>query len=76
MNKGKIARISTPQELIRELGEVAVDAFHDGRTESAFFPDREAALRHAAGLTGNYSLRATTLEDVFLSVAGRGLEGK
>ena len=76
MNKGKIARLSTPQELIRELGEVAVDAFQDGRTESTFFPDREAALRHAAGLTGHFSVRATTLEDVFLSVAGRGLEGK
>ena len=76
MNKGQIARLSTPMELIRELGEVAVDAFQDGRTESAFFPDREAALRHAAGLTGHFSVRATTLEDVFLAVAGRGLEGK
>ena len=36
----------------------------------------EAALRHAAELTGHFSLRATTLEDVFLAVAGRGLEGK
>ena len=76
MNKGKIARLSTPEELIRELGEVAVDSFQDGRTESAFFRDREAALRHAAELTGHFSLRATTLEDVFLAVAGRGLEGK
>ena len=76
MNKGRIARISTPQELIRELGEVAVDSFEDGRTESAFFPDREAALRYSAGLTGHFSVRATTLEDVFLSVAGRGLEAK
>ena len=76
MNKGRIARLSTPVELIRELGEVAVDSFRDGQTESAFFPDREAALRHAAGLTGHFSVRATTLEDVFLAVAGRGLEGK
>ena len=76
MNKGKIARLSTPEELIRELGEVAVDSFQDGRTESAFFRDREAALRHAEELTGHFSLRATTLEDVFLAVAGRGLEGK
>ena len=76
MDKGKIARLSTPEELIRELGAVAVDTFRDGRTESAFFPDREAAVRHAAGLTGHFSVRATTLEDVFLSVAGRGLEGK
>ena len=76
MDKGKIARLSTPEELICELGAVAVDTFRDGRTESAFFPDREAAVRHAAGLTGHFSVRATTLEDVFLSVAGRGLEGK
>ena len=76
IDQGRTARLDTPQQLISELGEVAVDVFGDDRTQSAFFPGKEEALAYAAGLDGKFMLRSTTLEDVFLSVVGRGLEGK
>lgn len=76
IEQGKVARLDTPDALIRELGEVAIDEFDGDHTKSAFFAQKEDALRYAAGLQNKFVLRNTTLEDVFLNVAGRGLEGK
>ena len=76
IDKGRVARLDTPEALIHELGEVAVDEFDGDHTRSSFFPDKDKALEHAAALENRFMLRSTTLEDVFLSVAGRGLEGK
>lgn len=76
IDQGKVARLDTPQNLMQTLGEVAVDEFDGDSTKSAFFPSQEEALAFAAGLSGKFMLRNTTLEDVFLAVVGRGLEGK
>jgi len=76
IDKGKVAALSTPQDLICELGEVAIDEFDGDHTRSAFFPGKEEALAYAAGLHNKFMLRSTTLEDVFLNVVGRGLEAK
>ncbi len=75
IEKGKVAQLDTPDALIRRLGEVAIDEFDGDHTRSAFFSGKEDALRYAAGLQNKFVLRNTTLEDVFLNVAGRGLEG-
>ena len=76
IEQGKVARLDTPDALIRGLGEVAIDEFNGDHTRSAFFARKEDALQYAAGLENKFVLRNTTLEDVFLNVAGRGLEGK
>ena len=76
IEKGKVARLDTPDALIRELGEVAIDEFDGDHTKSAFFTDKEAALQYASSLNNRFMLRNTTLEDVFLNVVGHGLEGK
>ena len=76
IDRGRVARLDAPEDLIRQLGGTAVDEFDGDLTKSAFFPDKEAALAYAAGLDGDFTIRATTLEDVFLHVVGRGLEGK
>lgn len=76
IDRGRVARLDAPEDLIRQLGGTAVDEFDGDHTQSAFFPDKEAALAYAAGLEGDFTIRATTLEDVFLHVVGRGLEGK
>lgn len=73
IEKGQVARLDTPINLIRELGEVAIDEFDGDHTKSAFFADKEAALVYAAGLENKFMVRSTTLEDVFLNVVGRGL---
>ncbi len=76
IDQGKTARLDTPGSLIRELGEVAIDEFEGDHTKSAFFSRKEDALAYAAGLDNKFMVRSTTLEDVFLNVVGRGLEGK
>ena len=76
IDRGRTARLDTPARLISELGEVAVDEFGDDHTSSAFFHGKEEALAYAAKLESKFMLRSTTLEDVFLNVVGRGLEGK
>lgn len=76
IDKGKVARLETPEQLIRELGEVAIDEFDGDHTKSAFFAGKEEALVYASGLNNKFMVRSTTLEDVFLHVVGRGLGGK
>lgn len=76
IDSGKVTRLASPQNLIDELGQYAVDEFDGEHTRSAFFHDNDAALAHAASLTNRYMLRNTTLEDVFLNAVGRGLGEK
>lgn len=76
IERGRVTRLDKPEVLIQELGPFAVDEFDGDHTRSVFFPDSEAALAYAAGLKNNYTLRETTLEDVFLSEVGRELEDR
>lgn len=76
IDSGKVTRLASPQSLIDELGQYALDEFDGEHTKSEFFHDNESALAHAAKLTNRYVLRNTTLEDVFLSAVGRGLGAK
>jgi len=76
IDRGKVARLDTPEKLVCQLGEIAVDEFDGDHTQSAFFPSREEALAYAAGLQNDFTMRATTLEDVFLHVVGRELGEK
>lgn len=74
IEQGQVARLDSPQNLICQLGEVAVDEFEVDHTKSAFFATKEEALAYASTLSNKFVLRNTTLEDVFLNVVGRSLE--
>ena len=76
INKGKVERLDTPEAFIKELGEYAIDVFGEEHTESRFFATQQQALDYAGTLSRRFMLRATTLEDVFLSIVGRGLTDK
>ena len=73
INQGRLARLDTPADLIHELGEFAVDEMVDGKTVSRFFSEREDAIRYLECAGDSSALRSTTLEDVFVDCAGRGL---
>ena len=75
IRKGKVVRVDTPENLVAELGEFAVDELGEKTTSSRFFGTREEALAYAGTLPGKFLLRATSLEDVFLNLTGMGLEG-
>lgn len=70
MNRGKLQKLDSPENLIRELGAFAVDE----DDESKFFQNREDAISYLRESKNDCALRATTLEDVFVKCAGQKLE--
>ena len=76
MDHGKLEEVSTPQALIKSLGAYAVDEMTADGTQNHYFHTRQDAIRYLEGLTGQASLRETTLEDVFVERAGKHLNTK
>ena len=76
MDRGKIDAVAPPQTLIEELGSFAVDEIEEDKTFSRFFRERESAILFLEQAGPGASLRATTLEDVFLERMGKALEKK
>ena len=76
MDHGKLEEINTPSGLIDSLGRYAVDVFSGEETRSSYFNSREEAIAYLSGLSGQASLRETTLEDVFVERAGKHLISK
>ena len=70
LNRGKLQKLDTPENLIEELGAFAVDEMRDGNIKSLYFHDRAEAIRYLSESKEQASLRATTLEDVFIECAG------
>ena len=73
INQGRLQKLDTPDRLIAELGPFAVDETADETLVSRYFHDRDAAIAHLSAAGPGASLRATTLEDVFVECAGRKL---
>ena len=73
INQGKLETVDTPSALILELGEYAVDEPDQDTLKTRYFPDREEAISYLRQAGEEASMRATTLEDVFISRVGRGL---
>ena len=73
MNSGKLEEVNTPTRLIEELGAYAVDEMQADGVHSRYFHNRGEAIQYLSGLQGKTTLRATTLEDVFVERAGKHL---
>ena len=72
INNGKLVAIGTVDELRDSIGQVAVETTDDsGKRKVHYFRTREEATDFAHTLTDRlYSVRKTTLEDVFLEITG------
>ncbi len=73
INRGKLQKLDAPEALIQELGPFAVDETDENGLSSTYFHDREAAIAYLSGRGNQAALRATTLEDVFVTCAGQKL---
>lgn len=73
INRGKLQKLDSPEALIRELGPFTVDETGEGGLVSKYFHDREQAIAYLASRGDQAALRATTLEDVFVTCAGQKL---
>jgi len=70
---GKLQKLDSPDALIHELGPYAVDETSESDLKSRYFQSREEAIAYLTAAGDGASLRATTLEDVFVVCAGRKL---
>ena len=73
INRGQLQKLDAPEALIRELGAYAVDETAEKDLVSRYFHQREEAIAYLSAAGDQASLRATTLEDVFVVCAGRKL---
>lgn len=73
VNRGTLQKLDTPDHLIGELGKFAVDEVDENSLATKYFHDREKAIAYLSSVGSQASLRATTLEDVFVECAGRRL---
>ena len=71
INRGKLQKLDSPAALIEELGSFAVDETSDDQLSTHYFHHRDEAIDYLSRAGEHASLRATTLEDVFVVVAGR-----
>lgn len=73
MDNGKLDDIDSPAHLIEKLGAYTIDEMHPDGVHSRFFHDRTDAIAYLSSLSGQCTMRDTTLEDVFVEKAGKHL---
>jgi ABC-type multidrug transport system, ATPase component len=76
INNGKLDTVDTPQALIDELGNYAIDEIIDEEIKSRYFAEKSGAIEYLSHTDTKASMRETTLEDVFIERIGRGLGRK
>lgn len=76
INKGRLDTVDTPQALINELGNYAIDEIIDEEIKSRYFAEKSGAIEYLSRTDTKASMRETTLEDVFIERIGRGLGRK
>ncbi|MDO5547401.1 MAG: ABC transporter ATP-binding protein [Eubacteriales bacterium] len=76
MNRGKLEEVNTPAGFIEHLGAFAVDQMTPDGIKSHFFHQRKDAIAFLDQLDGQFSLRETTLEDVFVERSGRHMSAR
>ena len=76
VNRGKLQKLDTPDNLIEELGAFAVDETGKDGLKSSYFKNRDEAIAYLSNAGQDATFRMTTLEDVFVDVAGQTLEKK
>ncbi len=71
LDQGRIVALDTPERLMRDLGNWAVDQLTADNLQSHYFQTREEAQGFAAGTANSFTLRRVNLEDAFLALTGR-----
>ena len=67
IDHGKCICSDTPENLILELGETTVEEASETEVKCKYFKGKAEAKAYAMNLSGHFSIRHTTLDDVFLA---------
>ena len=70
MNHGKLEEVNTSAGFIAHLGAFMVDEMTESGIKSHYFHERKDALAFLERMDGRFTLRETTLEDVFVERCG------
>lgn len=70
MNHGKLEEVNTSAGFIAHLGAFTVDEMTESGIKSHYFHERRDALAFLERMDGRFTLRETTLEDVFVERCG------
>ncbi|WP_352420217.1 ABC transporter ATP-binding protein [Proteiniborus sp.] len=73
IDKGKIIDKDTPDNLKKDLGAYTMEYFdNEMKTKYKFFKNKEEVIKYTTEImSSNYTLRETTLEDVFYNFTNR-----
>ncbi len=73
IDRGTIIQDNTPENLKEQLGAYTVEYFdEEAKTVYKFFNSKQEALKYSANIESlNYTIRETTLEDVFYNYTNR-----
>ncbi|SHE48401.1 ABC transporter ATP-binding protein [Desulforamulus putei] len=74
LKKGRLIMTGSVEQLRNMVGPVVVEVFARDRTRLYFFRDQAGALDFASGLTEEFTIRQTSLEDVFVKMTGERVE--
>lgn len=74
MKNGKLIAVDTPKNFCERLGRFTVEIENAGAKSHKFFPDETAAKNFLKDCGGNFKIRATTLEDVFVELTGQNCQ--
>ena len=70
MNHGKLEEVNASAGFIAHLGAFTVDEMTESGIKSHYFHERKDALAFLERMDGRFTLRETTLEDVFVERCG------
>ncbi len=71
IDEGKIVTVDTPENLIKQQGEWAIDRIVDGMMETVYFDSREDADNYNSCMDERFTFRKVNLEDSFLALTGK-----
>ena len=71
LNKGKLIKLDTPNELCCQLGKYVVEWDGENNREYKFFNSRQECAQFASTLDTSTTIRHSNLEDVFVELTGR-----
>lgn len=74
LKKGRLIMTGSMEQLRDRVGPVVVAAFSEDRTRLYFFREQAEALVFASGLTKEFTIRQTSLEDVFVKMTEESVE--
>lgn len=73
LDAGRIRALDTPQALMAQVGDWALDWPSDAGLTTAYFHDQDEARRAALACSDGLTLRRVNLEDAFLSMTGKAV---